>query len=541
LTGRALLAALLSLLLVGACSPNASLVNVKVSPAQGGSVTEAVVGTARTLNPLFEQEDNARDIDSLIYQGLTTVGPDQQVEPQLAARITVSDDRLTYTADLKAGVRWADGQPFGVDDVLFTYSVLQSPDYKIGSGTDWKDIKIEQAGPNSVRFTLKAPSAPFPLALRQGIIAKHVYAKVAVADISGDPHSREEAFGTGPFKVDGVSKDRRTVTLGRNRQAKPAPYLDQFQFRGYPSLGDALDAVARGEADSAGALQPPNLGGLAKRPDLVLHEAKTFTFVAMFFNLSQAQATNLDPPALRQGLAKAVDRQQIVGQQLDGRADVASGPIPPSDWAYSAAAAKRLDYDPQGAEKLLDAAGWPRDPATHMRMKDGRPLRLTLQTADGFPYRQLADALAAQYKAVGVQLDIEPVSASALVSDLRSKQYQAALGAIENGPDPDQTFFWHSEPPVDSVNFSGPLMLRQALVDKDLEDGRAGIDRKARKQAYDDFQQLMADAAPAVFVVEPHYAYLQNKRVRGFRVNPAIDPVDRFQFAAGWYVNSRAA
>ncbi|MDQ6636687.1 MAG: peptide ABC transporter substrate-binding protein [Candidatus Dormibacteraeota bacterium] len=540
MTARALLA-LLSLLLVAGCSANTSLVNVQGSAGQGGSVSEAVVGTARTLNPLFEQEDNARDIDSLIYQGLTTIGQDQQVVPLLAAKLTVSDDRLTYTVDLKRGVRWADGQPFGVDDVLFTYSVLQSPDYRVSSGTDWKNIKIEPAGPNAVRFTLKAPSAPFPLALRQGIIAKHVFEKVAVADIPGDPHSGEKAFGTGPFKVDAISKDRRLVTLGRNPQAKPAPFLDQFQFRGYPSLGDALDAVARGEADSAGALQPPNLGALANRPDLALHEGRTFTFVAMFFNLSQDQAASLDPAALRQGLAKAVDRQQIVGQQLDGRAEVASGPIPPSNWGYSAAAAKRLDYDPQGAEKLLDAAGWPKDPATHLRMKDGRPLKLTLKTSDGFPYRQVADALAAQYKAVGVQLEIEPVSASALVSDLRSKQYQVALGAIDNGPDPDQTFFWHSDPTVDGVNFAGPLMLRQALIDKDLEDGRAGVDRKARKQAYDDFQQLMADAAPAVFLFEPHYAYLQNKRVRGFRINPAIDPVDRFQFAASWYVNSKAA
>jgi hypothetical protein len=47
----------------------------------------------------------------------------------------------------------------------------------------------------------------------------------------------------------------------------------------------------------------------------------------------------------------------------------------------------------------------------------------------------------------------------------------------------------------------------------------------------------MAHAAPAIFLVSPHYAYLVATRVHGVRTNPVIEPVDRFQYVAGWSVN----
>jgi ABC-type transport system substrate-binding protein len=57
--------------------------------------------------------------------------------------------------------------------------------------------------------------------------------------------------------------------------------------------------------------------------------------------------------------------------------------------------------------------------------------------------------------------------------------------------------------------------------------------------AYADFQDLMQDAAPAAFLFEPHYAYLVSNRVRGLRTSAVIEPVDRFQHVAEWYVVTR--
>ena len=169
---RALLTGLVVLVVASGCSASSfsGMASTQAGPRPGGSVTEAVVGNVLTLNPLFEQNGNDQDIDSLVYQGLTTVGRDQSSTPVLAKSWTVSKDGLTYTCVLRSGVKWADGQPFTADDVIFTYGVLQSKDYQVPTDQYWKAIQVAKVDSSTVQFTLKAPSAAFPLALRQGII-----------------------------------------------------------------------------------------------------------------------------------------------------------------------------------------------------------------------------------------------------------------------------------------------------------------------------------------------------------------------------------
>src|ERR1700730_2393561 len=154
-------ALLAALLLLPACQVSMpSLPTAKVVPAPGGAAVEALYGGfPGPLNPLFEAEDNARDIDSLIYEGLTTIQGDQSVVPLLARGWTISDDRLSYTFVLRDDVRWADGQRFGADDVMFTFQVLGSPDYDQAPMQVWKEIRIARLGEHQVRFTLKAPRA----------------------------------------------------------------------------------------------------------------------------------------------------------------------------------------------------------------------------------------------------------------------------------------------------------------------------------------------------------------------------------------------
>ena len=101
-------------ILASACQPAARSAPVIKSPpppataASGGTFTEAVAGIAGYLNPLFADADNARDIDSLLYQGLTQVGPDQQLKTLLDREIHLSAETLTYSVLLWPDGTWAD-------------------------------------------------------------------------------------------------------------------------------------------------------------------------------------------------------------------------------------------------------------------------------------------------------------------------------------------------------------------------------------------------------------------------------------------------
>lgn len=509
-------------------------------PARGGTAVEALVGAPGALNPLFEGEATTRDIDSVIYQGLTTIDAQQNVIGLLASTWTISPNHLSYTFDIRDGVKWADGQPFTADDVLFTFHVLQDLEYQQPGAEAWRQVGVAPAGAGRVVFTLRAPSASFPLALRIGIIAKHLFEGMSPAQIVASSFSGVRAVGTGPFKVSAISP--LAITLVRNTFADPQPYLDHLIFRIYsanPATDPqaAIDGVVHGEADLVGGLEPQEAGTLLRRSDMTVLDVRTFTNVFVSMNVEGRGKPFFGDVKVRLALTQAVDRQSIINDVIAGHGDPDPGPIPTANWAYSAAAAAKYPYDRLAAARALETAGWALAPGATVRTKGGVAFKVELVTVGSFPNRQIADAVASQLLAVGVEADVNPVTSSALVQTyLLGRNYQMALAAFDVGPDPDQYSLWHSGADPGTLNFA--YSHGWGVIDQDLEVGRSSVDQSARLAAYIDFQMLMADAAPAIFLYSPHYDYAVSQRVHGVRLNSVIEPVDRFQYLTQWYVST---
>jgi peptide/nickel transport system substrate-binding protein len=505
--------------------------------ARGGTAVEALVGQATVLNPLFESNQSTRDVDSLIYQGLTTVDSGQNVVGQLAQDWSVSPDHLTYTFTVRSDVKWADGEPFGVDDVLFSFHVLQDLEYQQPGAADWRQVGIAAGGPGQVVFSLRAPEASFPLLLRVGIIPKHIFSGMAPSQIMASPYSGIKAFGTGPFKVGSINE--LAITLDRNPYASPQPYLDHLVLRTYPATDPqaALRAMLSGAADLVGGIQPREVETLMGRTDLTVQESRLFTNSFVTFNPEGDAKQFFGDPKVRVALVQAIDRQRVVSDVFAGRADADPTPIPTADWAYSAAAANKHPFDATAAASALDAAGWPIDPSAKMRSKKGVQFKVTLVTADSYPNVEIADSISRQLADIGIEVDVKPLPASQLLQDyVLTHKYQMALVSIDVGSDPDLYWLWHSGSDPGTPNFA--YSRGWGLIDKDLEDGRAAVDPPSRLAAYIDFQMLMADAAPAIFVSASRYEYAVSQRVHGVHMNKAIEPYDRFQYVTDWYVNT---
>ncbi|HEY3084203.1 MAG TPA: peptide ABC transporter substrate-binding protein [Candidatus Dormibacteraeota bacterium] len=506
-------------------------------PARGGTAVEALVGQATVLNPLFESNESTRDVNAVIYQGLTGVDYQQNVIGVLARSWSVSPDHTAYTFDVRDGVKWADGQPFGVDDVLFTFHVLQDLEYQQPGAETWRQVGVAAGGSGQVVFTLKAPDASFPVSLRVGIIPKHIFNGMAPDQIAASPYSGVRAFGTGPFKVASISP--LAITLDRNPYAVPQPYLDHLVLRTYPATDpqSAIRAVLTGAADLVGGIQPQEVDTLMGRTDLTVHEMRMFTSSFVAFNSEGAGKQFFSDPKIRLAIVEAIDRQRLVNDVLGGRADPDPTPIPFAGWAYSQAAANLHPYDPVGAAKALDAAGWTRDPSSKIRVSKGTAFKVTLVAANSYPNQQVAEAIARQLGDIGIEVDVMALPASKLLQDfVLTHKYQMALISIDVGPDPDQYSLWHSGIDPASLNFA--YSRGWGLIDKDLEDGRAAVEPPARLAAYIDFQMLMAEAAPAIFLYSSRYDYAVSQRVHGVRANKAIEPYGRFQYVTDWYVNT---
>jgi peptide/nickel transport system substrate-binding protein len=193
--------------------------------------------------------------------------------------------------------------------------------------------------------------------------------------------------------------------------------------------------------------------------------------------------------------------------------------------------------DQLGAAQALDKAGWVVPSGQKVRTKSGVTFAVQLVAADSYPSHQVADALARQLADIGIQVTVHAVPASQLVQNyLLGRNYQMALASFDVGPDPDQYSLWHSGAEANALNFA--YSRGWGLIDSDLEAGRASVDPQQRLAAYIDFQVLMADAAPAIFIYSSRYDYAISQRVHGVHMNKVIEPAERFQYVTQWYVNT---
>jgi peptide/nickel transport system substrate-binding protein len=504
----------------------------KEQPVSGGTVREAlVVDGPLTLVPTFAETPNSRDVSSLLYRGLTRTGPDARPVGELARDWTVDAAARTFTFHLRRGLRWSDGAPITAADALYTLSVLQSDaDAKSAAGQAWSGITAASPDTYTVTYTLPQSSAAFLSLTSIGLLPEHSLRPRPMTSI----RQVMDAPSSGPFRLGHLERDR--VLLERNPHAFERPWIDALDLRLYDSRPRAVQALVGGEVDVFAGMTGDEARQVAAAVNRRVVAGSTFTYSELLFNQKNDA---LADDHVRQGITLAIDRAALVRGPLATYAVLDDSPVPPAiSWAT--VSARHPGVDRGAAGRQLDAAGWRRQ--GQWRMKDGHRLQLRLATVDAPPYAAVAARIEQDLKAVGIATTTQPRSQEALLNLLQSAlakssatQFDMALTAVDNGPDPDVYVFWHSsQAGPGGFNFSG--MAPSDALDKALDTGRSTADYKVRRAAYLDAQKLILDAHPADFLYSPQALLGARDAVKGIRL-PAGG--QRYDLIQEWYVLSQ--
>ncbi len=498
---------------------------------------EAVVGVPRAVNPLLSSLNEAdRDLTALVFSGLTRLGSNGDVLPDLAQSWEISPDGLTYIFHLRPGVLWHDGNPFTSRDVLFTYSLLADPQFPgEPSLTEfWSQVKCEAPDELTVRCQLPEPFAPFLAYASIGILPSHMLQGTRAAELSGLPFNNSP-IGTGPFRLLQVDSRRALLARNPNYHLGP-PHIDQVELRFFPDLHGALTALHRGEVQGIllGPLTPQeDLQSVATDGQFKLLNAPRTTYTAIFFNLD---SPTLSDVKVRQAISLLIDRKVITDDLLGGRAVPADTPIPPRTWA-SGPETRTPQADPRRAQELLQQAGFQRG-ADGLWRRNDRPLVLPLLTYDDPMHMAVAREVARQLGNQGVMVELQFVSPQSMLQDyLAPRRFEMALFSFDPGPDPDPYPVWHSsQRPPEGRNFSNYL---DPEVDRVLQDARRTADRSQRQTLYARFQELFRQDVPAVVLFYPQYTYAVDERVKGVDLGALFDPASRFAFVWQWEMDPK--
>ncbi len=508
-------------------------------PDRGGTFREGVVGSAQYINPLLcHYNDVDQDLCALVFRGLTRLDEQGRAVPDLAGELPqIAPDGLAYTFRLRPGLTWQDGAPITADDVAFTVRLMQDPEFPGVPflGELWRMVQVEKLDDLTVRFTLTQPFTPFLDYTTIGLLPRHLWGNIPAEQMM-QSQLNSNPVGNGPFQVIEVSADH--VRLEPNpRDQGATPYITALEFRFYPNYPSLYDAFERGEIEGVSRILPQDLGWAEARTDLEIFSAPMSGYVIVLLNLKNPNLPFLQDKAVRQALLYALDRQQLVDEELAGQGMVAHSPFMPYSWAYNPNI-KHYSRDLEQARRLLEQAGYVDTNGDGIREKDGVPLRLIL-LSDDEPVRQhLAEAISRAWREIGVEAKPQAVSFTGLISDfVYPRQFDAAILSWELSGDPDPYPLWHSTQAADGgQNYSG---WANQEADQLLEQARSIVNPEERKALYYRFQDIFAEEVPGLLLYYPVYTYGVSNKVHNVEIGPLNKPSDRFRTLARWYMNTR--
>ena len=509
--------------------------SAQACPKTGGTATIAQNSEPGNLNPLIFPTTYDTNIEELVFNTLVAPTADLNYKPELAESWTFSEDKKTVTLTLQQGVTWHDGTPLTASDVAFTLRAVAEPNYNGGAYSQVEVLQgasayhegkadsisgINVINDHTIALTTTEVYAPI-LATLAGImiLPEHIYGKVPIENWQTDETNRSPV-GSGPFKFQEF-RSGELVSLEANPDYFAGrPCLDRLIVR----FGDAntmLAALVNGEVDAA-PVPVPSVASVENDPNLTLITVEQLSFDYL--------GTNLRNPALadqnvRTAMADAINREAIVSGLMSGYGTVVDTIFPKSHWAYPEDITP-IPYDLEGANGLLDDAGWTMDGG--VRSKDGQALRFRLFYTTGNPVRERSAALIqANLRQLGVELELQSMDFPTLVTYILPKDDKGTPRAVEVGDfdlfmlgfgierDPSEylSYFTAAGQPPNGYNFTGYTDPAGGDL---LVEGQRTIDTNARTTLYNDFGRLMREQLPWIPLTQPQALYGNQPRLHNF-------------------------
>jgi peptide/nickel transport system substrate-binding protein len=513
----------------------------------GGTLVFGAAGDPAMLDPAFGSDGETFRVSRQIFEGLlgNELGGTDPV-PELAEDWEVSEDGLEYTFNLQQGVTFHDGTDFNAEAVCFNFDrwynfegLAQSPSASyyyqavfggFASTPDTPSIyeSCEASDENTAVIRLTKVTSKFPSALALpsfSIQSPEALEQYDADNLSGSEdaltypeYALEHPVGTGPFKFESWDRGNGEVTIVRNDDYwGDKALLDEIIFRTIPDGNTRRQELEAGSIDGYDFVAPADYETLGDAGFQVLPR-DPFNILYLGINGGNVAGTQANPALqderVRQALAHAINREEIVTSLLPAGAEVATQFMPPTvdGWADDVTT---YDYDPEKSKQLLEEAG-----AT------GTTLRFFYPTDVSRPY--LPDP-AAMFQVISKNLTdagftIEPTALPWNPDYLNAVQAGQAdihllgwTGDYNDAYNFIGTFFAEASNDQASAEFgafSAPEIF-DALAEADAEPDPAN-----RTEMYQEANRLIMDYLPGVPISHSPPALVVAENVEGMEPSP---------------------
>ena len=484
-----------------------------------------------TLDPAMIVDVAGGAVSAKIFNGLVRFDEDSKIIPDLAESLSISKDGKVYTFKLRQGVRFHNGRELRADDVKYSFERVLNPGTKSSrtwlfdrisgarefmDGTEAHVHGIKALDEYTVEIEIKEPFGPFLslLAMPPAYIVpqEEVEVEVKVEGKEGRKDFSSHPIGTGPFKIKEWKRGRELILSANEDYFLGRPKMGGIAYRIIPEELTAIAEFESGNLDVMGVpstefrrySESPKWRGLIQKS----HGLNTF-----YLGLN-CQKPPFNDKRVRQALNYAIDRERILKTILEGRGELASGPIPPFLKPSTLALRERegvrvgYRYDPDKARSILREAG----------LENGFEFRI-YQAPDQDTV-DIMEVVQQYLKDVGIRAEIVQL------------EWSAFKEAINNGEADSFWLSWRADYP-DPENFLFPLFhssnwgsagnrarFKDPDIDRFIEDAQKEPDEKKRLYYYSEAERRVVEEAPWVFFWHKNDYIIHQPWVKGIKSYP---------------------
>ena len=500
---------------------------------------------------------------------LLTVDGDGNFTPVLAAEIPSKDngglaaDGKTVTYKLKPGIKWADGQPFTADDVVFTFQYITNVETAATTLGSYQDLdKVEAVDPMTVRLTFKQPTGGWyvPFVGANGVIVPKHALESYVGRASRDAPFNLKSFGTGPYMVQEFKPgDVLTLVPNPNYREPNKPFFSEINIKGGGDAVSAARAVLQtGEYDYAWNLQVEAqvlngllqggkgdlvIGGGGGVEQIIMNQADPNTELDGERASPKSKHPFLTDQRVRQAMALAIDRDTMA-KQLYGPTGNASPNVLTTPTNLASKNTK-LEFDVNRANQILDDAGYKRGSDGVRVTPEGVRMHVVYQTTINSLRQKEQDLVKAGWQQIGIETELKSVDAGVFFSadpgnpDTNShfytdvEMYTSTFGS----PFPLNYMkaFYSGNPEVDVAQQANKWAARNytrwvnADYNKLFDQVRAEVDTQKAAQLWMQMNDLVVNAYISIPLIDRNSTDAKIKALTG----PKLSPFDEWSWNIG--------
>lgn len=462
----------------------------KSSSGENNSIVVGIQNDLDSLDPHLAETAGTREVMYNVFEGLVKPDKDGNLVSAVASDYKVSEDGTVYTFILRENVKFHNGETVTAEDVKYSIernAGMLEEEVLISAFSKIKSVNI--VDPSTVEVVLSVADTEFIGYMTVAIIPKD-YANQATSPV-----------GTGPFKYVSYTPQQsivmeKFIDYWKVNDSK----IQKVEFRIVQNTDSVILDMKAGSIDVYPYLT-----------DSQAEELKsTFNIEAGNSNLAQSLYLNnsheiLGNKLVRQALCYAIDRDEIMSIVAGGKGTKLGSALYSGFGKYYKDVSDVYNYDVEKAKELLDEAGY----------KNG--FTFTIKIPSNYQFHvSTGEVIVEQLKKVNITANIELIDWTTWLEDVyKNRNFEATVVGIDAKLAPsDMMLRYQSDFSKNYYNFTNKE------YDEILALAMETTDENKKVEYYHKLQEILANDAAAVYIMDPPTLVAVNKNLTGFTFYP---------------------